>query len=279
MSLGGLASVVPVVGGAYGVLVLVLFLSQSRLLYQPDFPGRELTADPTRIGLVFEEVELPTEDGEQLHGWWLPHPRARGTLLFFHGNAGNISHRLDSLATFHELGLNQLIIDYRGYGRSSGKPSEQGTYLDALAAWNHLTEQRGIAPDEIVLFGRSLGAAVAAWLAADTRPGALIMESGFSSLPDLAARLYPWLPARWLVRFRYDNLAALAGVGSPVLIVHSRDDEIIPYSHAEALYAAAGQPKSLLSLRGGHNDAIFRSREAYLAGLDVFLSEHFGHHP
>lgn len=149
---------------------------------------------------------------------------------FLHGNAGNISHRLDSLRIFHGLGLDVLILDYRGYGRSEGRPSEEGTYRDARAASRYLVEARGVAPERIVVFGRSIGAAIAAALAVEQRPAALILESGFTSVPDLAADLYPWLPARRLARLHYDTRARLPHVTVPVLIVHSRDDEIISFS-------------------------------------------------
>lgn len=262
------------VAGAYAALLLVLYLGQESLLYLPGIPGRELVASPADIGLPHEEVWLQTADGVALHGWYLPAPAARGTLLFFHGNAGNISHRLDSLHIFHRLGLNVLIFDYRGYGQSEGRPSEEGTQQDALAAWDHLVSVRGEAPERIVLFGRSLGAALAAWLAAQERPGALILESGFISVPELAAELYWWLPARRLARLQYNTRDALAVARSPVLVVHSPQDEIIPYHHGLALYHAAHPPKTLLELRGGHNSGFLLSGGAYVQGLDAFLSAH-----
>lgn len=157
--------------GAYVVLLLALYLGQDHLLYLPDIPGRELVGSPQDIGLSYDEVRIDTADGVALHGWYVPAPQARGTLLFLHGNAGNISHRLDSLRIFHRLGLNVLIFDYRGYGQSAGRPSEVGTQQDVLAAWRYLTVTRGETPARIVLFGRSLGAALAAWLATREQPG------------------------------------------------------------------------------------------------------------
>ena len=277
MSWTNLASAVPVIVGAYALMVAVLFFSQDRLLYQNNFPTRDLVTTPAQINLSYEDVTLHTEDGVALHAWWIPQPQARGTLLFFHGNAGNISHRLDSLQIFAALGLNVLILDYRGYGQSAGRPSEQGTYLDAQAAWQYLTEDRGIPAAEIVLFGRSLGAAVAAWLAARTPVVGLILESGFTSAPELAAQLYPFIPARHLVRFDYDTRAQLAAVTNPVLIIHSRDDEIIPFSHGEALYSAAPVAHELLVLRGGHNDGFLVSRSEYLRGWQDYLTRVLDH--
>ncbi len=255
----------------YGTLVATAYFSQTRMLFLPDLPGRAVLRTPASRGLAFEEVSLVASDGVGLHGWYLPHPRAVQTLLFCHGNAGNISHRLDSLEVFHELGLSVLIFDYRGYGKSGGSPSESGSYRDVKAAWAFLVDEKGIPPNRIILYGRSLGAAVAAALPDRNRAAALILESTFTSVPDLAQALYPWLPARWLSRYRYDTLGGLGGLSVPLLVVHSRDDEIIPFSHARRLFDAAREPKQLLELRGGHNDAFLRDRDHYLAELRRFL--------
>jgi fermentation-respiration switch protein FrsA (DUF1100 family) len=260
--------------GAYAALLLALYLGQASLLYLPDIPSRALRATPADINLAYETVWLETSDGVRLHAWYLPHAEARGSMLFFHGNAGNISHRLDSLRIFHDLGLSVLIFDYRGYGQSGGSPSEEGTHQDALAAWRYLRETRGIPPQRIVLFGHSLGAALAAWLAAREQPGALILESAFTSVPDLAAKLYWWLPARRLARLHYNTRDYLAEVGCPVLVVHSPEDEIIPYRHGQALYEAARPPKDFLELKGGHNMGFLLSGDHYPRGLDAFLSAH-----
>lgn len=276
MSWNGFMGFIAVAGLGYAGLVLVMYLSQASLLYLPDLPTRELVTTPAAIGLDHESVELPTADGITLHGWFVPHPEPRGVLLFCHGNAGNISHRLESIRVFHELGLSVFIFDYRGYGQSEGSPSEQGTYLDAAAARDHLVRDRGIPPESLVVFGRSLGAAIAARLAADQltaarQPAALIVESAFTSAPELAAELYPWLPARWLTRFDYATADHLARLTVPVLIIHSHDDEIVPFDHGRRLFALAGEPKRFLELRGGHNDGFLVSDTAYRAGLRDFL--------
>lgn len=258
-----------------GVLVAVYF-GQASLLYFPGIPSRELTATPLDVGLAYENVTLTAEDGVRLHGWWIPHAHPRATLLHLHGNAGNVSHRLELIRILHDLGLSILIFDYRGYGRSQGKPSEAGTQRDSLAAWRHLTEVRHIPPDQIVLHGQSLGAALAAWLAAHEPPGALILESAFTSVPELAAELLPWLPARRLARFHYDTRQYLGSVRCPVLVVHSPDDEIIPYAHGQRLYETAARPKAFLKLRGDHNAGFLLSGRDYVDGLDTFLREHLG---
>lgn len=256
----------------YAGIVVVFFFWQDKFLYFPQYGGTKDT--PAQIGLDYESLSLMSEDGVRLHGWYVPTNNARGSLLFFHGNAGDISLRLDSIRLFHELDLNVLIIDYRGYGKSQGKPSEHGTYRDARAAWRYLVDTKAVAPSKIILFGRSLGGAVAAQLASEQRPAALILESSFSSVPDLGAQLYPYLPVRWLARQRYATRDKLADLSCPVLIIHGRNDTIIPPSHAHTLYQAAQEPKQQLILRGGHNDALFADPQGYRNGLNDFLRCH-----
>jgi fermentation-respiration switch protein FrsA (DUF1100 family) len=255
----------------YMVIVALAYLFQERLLY---FPLRGLTTTPASRGLAYEDVWLETTDGVKVSGWFIPANQPQATLLFFHGNAGNISHRLDSIETFHRLGLNTLIIDYRGYGRSEGRPTEAGTYLDAAAAWRYLVEERQIPPNKIIIFGRSLGGAVAAWLAQQQPPGALILESTFTSAPDVAAQAYPFLPVRQLTRIQYNTLARLPEIKAPVLIVHSPNDEVIPYSHSQKLFAAANEPKEFLQLNGGHNDGFLISAVAYEATFAAFVARY-----
>jgi fermentation-respiration switch protein FrsA (DUF1100 family) len=277
--MNGFLSIVLLAMVGYGVFAGFIYLMQPRLLYYPDVPTRELTATPSRIGLDYKAVTLSTGDGVRLSAWFIPHPAPRATLLFFHGNAGNISHRLESIRLFHELGLAVFIIDYRGYGKSEGSPTEAGTYLDAMAAWQYLVYARHIPQQTIVIFGRSLGGAIAAELATRTRAGALVIESSFTSAPNMAARLYPWLPVRWLSRFRYDTQRALDAVACPVLIIHGREDEVIPFAEGSELYARAREPKRFLELRGGHGDGFLVSGEDYIRGIDDFLKIHHALRP
>lgn len=271
-----LMSLMLLAAGLYLLFGLMLYLFQGSMVFLSSMPGRALTATPADIGLPFEDVEIETSDGETIHGWYVAAPESRGVLLFFHGNAGNISHRLESIAIFHGLGLDVLIVDYRGYGQSSGKTSEQGTYRDAQAAWDFLVEDRGVPSSRIVIFGRSLGGAVGAWLASGTRPAGLIVESAFTSGEDMARRIYPIYPARLLTRLKYPVIDYLRELAVPLLLVHSRDDEIIPFEMARALYDAAPQPKRLLELRGDHNGGFWISREAYLPGLGKFFDDVLG---
>lgn len=257
------------VATVYLVVLGMLYLLQDSLLYPAGGPTH--VATPDALGLEWSPVTLTTADELQLDAWWLPHPAPLANLLFLHGNAGNISHRLQSLEQFHRLGLSVLILDYRGYGRSEGRPSEAGTALDARAGWQWLEQNT---EGRIVLFGRSLGAAVAAELATEKQAAAVILESPFRSVPDLAASLYPWLPVRRLVRQRYPVIEQVLHIDAPLLIIHSKDDEIIPFSEGEAVYAAATGSKQLLTIRGGHNDGFLRSAARYEAGIRQFLEHH-----
>jgi len=255
---------------AYALMILFVFLYQPRLVYFPQVE-RELTATPRAAGLDYEDVTLTTADNVKLHGWWVPSRNARGTILLMHGNAGNISHRLGYLTMFNRLGYSVLLFDYRGYGKSDGHPDEEGTYRDAEAAWLHLTATRNVGPRDIVMVAESLGGGVATWLALKYPPRALVLASTFRSVPDLGAQIYPWLPVRLLARITYDNLGRIAKVDAPVLIAHSRDDDVIPFAHGEALFAAAREPKQMLVLAGGHNDGFLFTRDAWIAAVGAFL--------
>lgn len=242
-----------VVAVAYLGLGLWLLVLQRRYVY---YPSRGVALTPDFLSLAYEEVCVSTADGEGIAAWYVPardHRYGDLTVLFCHGNAGNMGDRLDSVLTFHNLSMNTLIFDYRGYGKSTGSPTEKGTYADALAVWKYLVDVRGCEAKNIVLFGRSLGGSVAAWLATQVSPLALVVESAFTSAPDMAARMFPLLPARWLCRFGYDTLAFVRSVSCPVLVAHSVEDEMVPYAHGRALMDAAREPKHFVSMRGGHN--------------------------
>ena len=254
----------------YGVIVAFTYVFQDRLLYYPSM-GREIVVTPSSAGVPYEDLTISTADGEKLNAWWIPVADARGAVLLFHGNAGNISHRIDYALMFRRLGYSTLLVDYRGYGLSTGKPSEDGTYRDADAAWRWLTESRGLKERDIVLFGESLGGGVASWLALRHTPRALVLASTFTAAVDLGAELYAFLPVRLISRFSYDTLSRLAEVRAPVLVVHSPGDDIIPYSHGERLYAAAREPKSFLELSGGHNDGFVFARPEWVSALGKFL--------
>jgi fermentation-respiration switch protein FrsA (DUF1100 family) len=303
-------------GIAYGAVLVLVFLFQSHLVFFPG-TGREAVLTPQSYGMRFESLQIQTADGETLHGWWVPAEDARGVVLFFHGNAGNISHRLDYLQMFHRLRYSTLIVDYRGYGKSTGTPSEAGTYRDAEAAWEHVRHARLARPQDVVIAGESLGGAVATWLAAEKSltpaplsltpappsltpaplpsgegrleipfprrgeghgmgeaPRAVLLFSTFTSVPDLGAQVYWFLPVRLLSRIDYDNMANLKRIRAPVFIAHSRDDDIVPYAHGRRLYEAAAEPKAFLEMRGGHNDGFIFTRPEWVAELGAFLDRH-----
>lgn len=254
--------------GAYAVFAGLLYFYQGSFVY---YPARELVATPEQFGLRYEPVSFNAQDGIALSGWYVPAQDERAVLLFFHGNAGNISHRMLSLQVFNRLRLSTLIFDYRGYGHSAGQPDEIGTYRDAEAAWRFLVEKRGVPPSRIIVFGRSLGAAIATYIASRHTPRALIVESAFTSVPDLAARFYPFMPVRWLTRFHYTTKDYLERVSCPVLVVHSREDDIVPVEHGYALFETAQPPKDFFEINGTHNDALLVTGRRYANGLDRFL--------
>jgi fermentation-respiration switch protein FrsA (DUF1100 family) len=254
----------------YAAIVALLYVFQDRLIYYPQM-GRHVVTTPAGSGIAYDDFTIRTEDGETLNLWWVPAPDPRGVVLLLPGNAGNMSHRVEYALMFRRLGYSTLLLDYRGYGKSTGTPSEEGTYRDADAAWRWLTTTRAIPPKEIVVFGESLGGGVGSWLASRRMPRALVLASTFTSAIDLGAELYPFLPVRLIGRFRYDTLRRLAQVHVPVLVIHSRTDAVIPYSHGERLYAAANEPKAFLEIAGGHNDSAVFMRREWIEALGTFL--------
>jgi uncharacterized protein len=236
-------------------------------------PTRVLEATGAELGRAFEDVRFKAGDGMELNGWFFlgdtNAARARLVVLYCHGNGGNISHRLDSCAALLATGVSVFVFDYRGYGRSAGRPSEEGTYRDAEAAYRWL-EQRGFAGTNIVAFGESLGGGVAAELAARATLGGLVLQSTFTSIPDVGSELFPWLPVRWLGTIRYDTRSKLPRLKVPLLVMHSRQDELVPFHHGERNFALANEPKLFWELRGDHNNALGDTRH-FIAGMEKFL--------
>ncbi|HDS09656.1 MAG TPA: alpha/beta hydrolase [Firmicutes bacterium] len=238
------------------------------------FPTSSLEGDPSDLGLIFEEVFLDTSDGERIHSWFIPSDENRGTILFCHGNGGNISHRLDTIRIFHELGFNFFIFDYRGYGKSTGKPGEAGTYLDSESAYAYLTGVLNIPPGDIVIMGRSLGGAVAARLGSKYPVRALILESTFTSVPDMGKELYPFLPVKLISRFKYPTIEYVKECKSPVLLIHSRMDEMISFRHFERLLGTVSCPVDVIEIFGSHNSGYIVSEEIYKEGLNNFFDKY-----
>ena len=236
------------------------------------FPEKGLIGDPGHWGLSFDDVNFKTGDGVGLHGWFVP-GEAEITWLWFHGNGGNISHRLEDLTLLRSrLGVSIFLFDYRGYGRSRGQPSEKGTYLDGTAALNHLLSRGDVDPEKIVYFGRSLGTAVAVWLAVRRRPYGLILESPFASAEDMAKIAYPHLPLHLLVRGKYDSFSKIGEISCPLLVLHGDRDELVPISQGQKLYEAAAGPKSFYVIQGAaHNDTYIAGGEPYYRALGDFI--------
>ena len=271
--------VVRIIVLSYLGIMLLVFLRQNALMF---IPSRHMEGTPGGVGLTYEALRLTTSDGLRIAAWYVPAPEGTeplGTLLYCHGNAGNLSHRLDALAQFHRMGFATLIFDYRGYGTSEGKPSEKGTYRDAQAAWAWLTEERGVKPEDIIIFGRSLGAGVGTWLAVEHTPRALVVESAFTSVADRGQELYPWLPVRLLCRLDYNNRERIQQIACPVLVAHSPHDEIMPFRHGQELYEVAKPPKRWFEMTGDHNSGYQISGRAYEAALKDFMTHPAGRTP
>jgi fermentation-respiration switch protein FrsA (DUF1100 family) len=237
------------------------------------YPTRELSGDPSRVGLSFRDVFVTSEDGVKLHGWFVPCPGADITLLILHGNAGNIGHRLPWLEILHELGVNIWIIDYRGYGRSEGKPFEKGLYRDAMAAYLWWAHEQGASGKKLVLLGESLGGAVAVNLAASVPVAGIILQSTFTSARDVAKTVFPLGLLRPLVGVRFDSESNIARIHCPKLIIHGDRDEIVPYNLGRKLFEAATEPKQFYQVVGaGHNDLIWAAGPEYAKRIADFLA-------
>ncbi|MDH4247650.1 MAG: lysophospholipase [Deltaproteobacteria bacterium] len=262
----GLISLLLLAGTGLALLIRAL---EPRLLFHPD-PAE--TPTPAQAGLPYEEVRLPTPDGEVLRGWWIPRPEPEAPLLlFFHGNAGSRAHRVPNLELLWRAGISVFIFDYRGYGGSSGHPNETGVITDGLAAHDWLTARLPGRP--VVLFGRSLGGAIAAQVALRRPVSGLILESTFTSVSAMARTVSPLPGLHRLLRTRLDTLAAVRSLTLPLLVIHGKADELVPYAMGEALFSASASPlKTLHSVPGGtHNDTYLQAGSAYSQWIGAFL--------
>ena len=256
-------------------MMLSALLSSCRFEDQIIFqPSPHIIDQPSSASLAFEDLYFETTDGVRLNGWFIPHPRAQFTLLWFHGNAGNIGHRVDNIKRLHDqLEINVLIFDYRGYGRSEGSISEAGSYLDGAAAVVFLYEKLGRDRNNIVFFGRSLGAAVAAEMARRYQPQGLILESPFVSIREMAKAIFPSLPIRSLLQTEYDIVKKIKEIRTPLLVLHGDRDEVVPFAQGKAVFAAAPEPKAFYTIVGaGHNDTYIAGGEPYYQRLREFVT-------
>lgn len=254
-------------------LVLATFLSsacalEQRLIF---YPEKAIFQTPADVGLEFEDLYFASADGVRLNGWYIPHPNAELTLLWCHGNAGNISHRVQNIRLLHDrIGINIFIFDYRGYGRSEGSISEAGTYLDGFAAAELLRERYRLQPSQMIVFGRSLGAAVAAELATRIETVALVLESPFVSVPEMARAVFPLLPVGRFLSTQYNTVEKVRRLKTPtpVFVLHGERDEIVPFAQGRKVFEAAAEPKRFYAIRGaGHNDTYMVGGEPYFTAL------------
>jgi hypothetical protein len=257
---------------AWLLLLILVRIFEARLIFFPDYPDR-LAGDWHPRGLPFQDVWLQTQDGIKLHAWWIPNDHAKFTFLAFHGNAGNIAGRADVYEFLHQLPANVLAIEFRGYGRSEGTPSEAGIYRDATAGFQYLVATKGIAPRTIISFGQSLGTAVAVQLAAEEKVGGVVLEAPFPSASAVARNKFWFLPGIGMVAgSQFDTRSKLRSIAIPIFIVHCTQDPVIPAELAEEVYAEAQSPKSILRVEGYcHEEACLIAPEKYRTSLQDFL--------
>ncbi len=262
-----------VFGATYLVILLLLRIFEQRLIFFPEYPGR-LSGNWQPAGLSVEDVWLQTSDGVKLHAWWIPSNSAEFAFVAFHGNAANIAARAEVYRFLHALPVHVLAVEYRGYGRSKGSPSEVGLYLDAQAAYDYLTRQRGIAPQRIISYGQSLGTAVAVDLAAKREVGGVVLEAPFPSTRAVVRRVYWFLPGvEFVARSRFDTASKLARIHAPILIVHCAHDPVLAFSLGEKVFAGAREPKFLWRVeRECHEETSLVAPKEYRAQLLAFLN-------
>ena len=267
-------SILQVVGLVVFFLVLYgifLISCERRIIFHPvKYP--EGYWDPASRAVPVEDVYFTTSDSVRLHGWYVPSGGGAATMLWFHGNAGNLTHRLDNIEMLRSLHINLFIFDYRGYGKSEGEPNEAGIYLDSQAAYDWLVNIKKILPQKIILFGRSLGGICAVGIAAKNPAAGVILESVFPSARRMAQKIFPFLPLGWAIKSRFDAIAQVPGLKLPKLFLHGTQDEVVPYKLGRELFAAAVEPKTFYDIEGaGHNDTYLVGGPAYFDALDQFI--------
>ncbi len=255
----------------YLLVVAGLYFLQGYMLFHPD---KKISHTPAAHHWEFENLALDV-NGEKTNGWFIPLENARGVLFFSHGNEGNIAEWLPFVTTFRSLGFSVLLYDYGGFGKSTGRPSEKRCYADAHAMWDWLTKVKNVPPRNILLYGQSLGGGVTANLAAEVNPGAVVLDSTFTSVPDIATPMLPFLPVRLLCSYRFDNASKMSRIHAPIMIIHSQQDTLIPFSHGQKLFELANEPKTFLEIHGGHVAGFTESEKTILSGMEKFLASPF----
>jgi fermentation-respiration switch protein FrsA (DUF1100 family) len=259
----------------FAILIYVgfLLLSENKIIFHPSrYPDGFW--DPVAVGVPAQDIYFTSEDGVKLHGWFIPAPEAVATLLWFHGNAGNLSHRLDNIQRLMHLNLNIFIFDYRGYGRSEGEPDEQGIYKDSKAAYKTVVGLDSVSPDSLFLFGRSLGGVCAVETALNHPARGLILESVFTSASDMSRKVFPLFPLGWAIRSKLDAIGKIPNLKLPKLVLHGTRDEIVPYDLGRKLFDHAVEPKTFYAIEGaGHNDTYVIGGRDYFNALNRFITE------
>ncbi len=258
----------------YPLLLIVLFVVYVKYIESKSifFPTKNIDLTPQDLQIPFEDIYIKAGGSNQINGWFIPFENAKYTILFCHGNGGNISHRMEKITILRRSKANIFIFDYEGYGKSQGKPSEKGIYQDAQASFDYLVEMRKIDPKGIIVYGESLGCAVAIDLAWKNTIGGLILEGSFSSGKDMARIIYPFLPTALFFN-KFNSIEKIKDIDAPKLFIHSKSDEIVPYSLAQKLFDAAREPKNFVSIRGGHNTAFIDSQQEYAETISVFIEK------
>jgi alpha-beta hydrolase superfamily lysophospholipase len=253
---------------SYVAITGLIWWTQDWLVFRPSV---ESPIFPESEGLSHEDIAIEVIPGTKIRGWFVPAPKERrGTILYFHGNGGNLSSILSRIRSFAEQGFDSFSIDYEGYGASDGAPSEANLYRDAEAAWEWLTKERGVEPDQIVVWGHSLGGAVAIWCASKHTPRMVLLDSTFTSMPAMGAHIYPIFPIRLIAHNIFDNQERVQKIHVPILIAHSKDDGLIPFEMGQELFSAANEPKRFVELQGNHNDGFESTPAAWKAMIEVF---------
>lgn len=260
-----------IVLGVFGALAAYIYFNQKNMVF---FPIKELALTPGQLGLDYEDVYINLAVNEKIHGWYFPVSDSGNSkvVLFCHGNAGNISHRIETAQFLLNQKVNVLMFDFRGYGNSDGEPGEENIYADAWACYDWLLAEKKFKPENVFIFGRSLGGAVAVNLADKVKCGGLVVESSLTSAADMGKKLFPFFPVKWLLRYKFDSIGKIGSVNCPVLITHSRHDDIVPFSMGQALFQAAKEPKQFVELPGKHNERDYLENARYLNAFKRFLN-------
>lgn len=256
------------IAGGYLLLLIFMYLFQSKLIF---LPSSDLLVTPREAALQAEDVWIDTSDGERLHGWYFPNDSTEYIVILSHGNAGNISNRIDIAKFLQETGFSALIYDYRGYGQSSGEPSEEGLYKDIEAVVNFLKMDIGYTEQKMIMYGRSMGGAVASFAATQFNVGGLVLDSAFKNIKSMVSELYPFIPS-FLASYEFPTEQHVKQLtDTPIMIMHSPNDTIVDISHGKALFGTANDPKTFVELRGGHNDNFHASVDIYSQYWKEFL--------